>query len=648
MKTTGEIMKKCLFRAFAALLLGFIFFSCSDYAENASLSFRISSDFARVMKNQTDREGNPVSRYLLKIKLQGGYSLSRDFSLSVLPDRDQAYVYEIQNLPAGRNIQVLAFLYSLDPEGEEFLVYMTENALSLRLSQGDNEIPLSLSRVKFMIKADGGDGTSYSSDTGFSGSGDVPYLPYGETLSFSLEDDSDAGGFEWRLNGNQVGNEKNLSLRLSDSEYVDLDSGGENYLSCGFLQGGERLVALFRFATATKTAAVYEDKISSPAALKQLSLYDSGDEPSELKIDGSVSDSGRIYTFDSAFNLWAVDSWNREGNTVTISRREISRDGLYPEDATETYTFSSGTPKDMCYDTESGYLYILSSGTGGSNSMTLHAFSPSEGKVVAKNENMSYNTYATIAVQGGTIYCCLSMSDCNVYKAEFKIDLENAAIEFTSQDATGSPFEKILDIASPDVFGEDYAVPNGANYSVADIQIGDGKGNGTDSLYALYREETNYINYTSDSSGAAVTYTIENVYSRGALVKIETRSQSYGTEVFGWTENSSEIKATVTTASGGTATATGYFYGPSGADSTGSNLYLLGPSKFAALVPRKLVFLDDGIEYTGPAAFRNKDSLVEFDIASKTLSRGASVKASKPRYNDSDDSGFTSAFTMEE
>lgn len=627
MKTTGEIMKKCLFRAFIALLLGFILFSCSDYAENASLSFKISSDFSRVLKNQTDQEGNPVSRYLLKIKVQGEYSSSQDFSLSVLPDKNEASVYEIENLPAGKNIQVLAFLYSLDKDGNEFLVYMTEDSYSLSLQAGNNEIPLSLSRVKFMINAEEEGGTPYYSDTGFSDSGNVPYLPYDEMISFSLKDYSGYSDFEWRMNGNKVGNGKTLFLRLSDSEYVDLDSGGENSLSCVLFSGEEKLVALFRFTTATKTAAVYEDKItdSTVSKVKQLSSYNSGDAPSELKIDGSgIERKIKIFTFDSAFNLWAVDSWNRSDNTVTVTKREINQNGLYPENAAETHTFSSGIPSDMYYDTESGYLYILSSGIDGSNYMTLHAFSPREGKVVAKNENVQ--NFSSIAVHGGTVYC--SDSICNVYKAKFYIDLERAAVEFTSQDVTGSHFEKIADIASTEVFGEDYAAPNNANCST-DIQVGDGKGNDAGSLYVLYREETNFISCTEDTSGASISYTVENVYSRGALVKIDITSSSYGTEVFGWSGNRIEIKSANST--------TEYFYSPSSTESADSDFYLLGPAKFVAIVPKKLVFLDDGIEYTEPGTFKNKDSLVEFDIAGKTLSRGSSVQASKPETG----SGFT-------
>lgn len=628
MKTTGEIMKKCLFRAFIALLLGFILFSCSDYAENASLSFRISSDFARVLKNQTDQEGNPVSRYLLKIKVQGEYSSSQDFSLSVLPDKNEASVYEIENLPAGKNIQVLAFLYSLDKDGNEFLVYMTEDSYSLSLQAGNNEIPLSLSRVKFMINAEEEGGTSYYSDTGFSDSGNVPYLPYDEMLSFSLKDYSDYSGFEWRMNGNIVGNEKNLSLRLSDSEYVDLDSGGENSLSCVLLSGEEKLVALFRFATATKTAVVYEDKItdSTVSKVKQLSSYNSGDAPSELNIDGSGIDS-KIYTFDSAFNLWAVDSWNGSDNAVTITKREINQDGLYPENAAETHTFASGAPKDMCYDTENRLLYILSSGIGGSNYMTLHSFSPREGKVVAKNENVQ--TFSSIAVHGGTIYCS---SDYNniISKAEFQIEGEN--IVFASADENGLPFKEIATLEN-----EKYSEPDKANVSVTDLQVGDGKGSDTGFLYALYREWTNEINL--DYTGTQQT--LKNVYARGALVKLY-----YNDENSNWEQDwigTGELKTEdIVSVDSNTYEASFYTSG----DSDSAGLGLLGPAKFAAIVPKKLVFLDDGIEYTGPGTFKNKDSLVEFDIVGKTLSRGSSVQASKPSVGEAVQGG--SGFTVED
>lgn len=622
MKTTGEIMKKCLFRAFIALLLGFILFSCSDYAENASLSFRISSDFSRVLKNQTDQEGNPVSRYLLKIKVQGEYSSSQDFSLSVLPDKNEASVYEIENLPAGKNIQVLAFLYSLDKDGNEFLVYMTEDSYSLSLQAGNNEIPLSLSRVKFMINAEEEGGTPYYSDTGFSDSGNVPYLPYDEMISFSLKDYSGYSDFEWRMNGNKVGNEKTLFLCLSDSEYVDLDSGGENSLSCVLFSGEEKLVALFRFTTATKTAAVYEDKItdSTVSKVKQLSSYNSGDAPSELNIDGSGIDS-KIYTFDSAFNLWAVDSWNRSDNTVTVTKREINRDGLYPENATETHTFASGIPSDMYYDTESGYLYILSSGIDGSNNMTLHAFSPREGEVVAKNENVQ--NFSSIAVHGGTVYCS---SDYNniISKAEFQIEGEN--IVFASTDENGLPFKEISTLKN-----EKYSEPDNANVSVTDLQVGDGKGNDTGFLYVLYREWTNEINL--DYTGTQQT--LKNVYARGALVKLY-----YNDKNSNWEQDwigTGELKTEdIVSVDPNTYEASFYTSG----DSDSAGLGLLGPAKFAAIVPKKLVFLDDGIEYTEPGTFRNKDSIFEFDIAGKTLSRGSSVQASKP--------GTGSGFTVED
>lgn len=601
---------------FACMFLGFVLFSCSDSVENASLSFRISSDFARVLKNQTDSEGNAVSKYLLKIKVQGEYSSSQDFSLSVLPDKDEASVYEIEDLPAGKNIQVLAFLYSLDKDGNEFLVYMTEDSYSLSLQEGNNEIPLSLNRVKFIINAEGEGGEVYISDTGFSDSGNVPYLSYDETLSFSLKDYSDASDFEWRMNGNPVGNEKTLSLVLSQNEYVniDRDSGGENSLSCVLLSGEEKLVALFRFRTLTGTSAVWEDKIkgSTVPTLRQLSSYNSGDESSELKIDASGIDS-KIYTFDSGFNLWAVESYDSNENKVTISKRKMDiSEGLYQEEAAETCTFSSGMPIDMYYDTESAYLYILSSGIDSSNYMTLQAFSALEKKVVAENGNII--SCSNIAVHGGMIY--ISDSACAVYKADFKIEGEN--IVFTSSDVQGSPFVKVADLVPSEI-------PDNAGYDLTDIQIGDGKGNDTDSLYALYREYTDEIALAEAEAG--VEQTLKNVYARGSLVKI-FYNESNSDWMKGFYGVGEEKTETIEFKDTDSYKQKASFYTSSDLDER--NLGLLGPAKFVALVPKKLVFLDDGIEYTGKGTFKNKDSLFEFDIATETLSRGSSVQASKP------------------
>lgn len=601
---------------FACMFLGFVLFSCSDSVENASLSFRISSDFARVLKNQTDSEGNAVSKYLLKIKVQGEYSSSQDFSLSVLPDKDEASVYEIEDLPAGKNIQVLAFLYSLDKDGNEFLVYMTEDSYSLSLQEGNNWIPLSLNRVKFIINAEGEGGELYISDTGFSDSGNVPYLSYDETLSFSLNDYSDASDFEWRMNGNAVGNEKTLSLVLSQNEYVniDRDSGGENSLSCVLLSGEEKLVALFRFRTLTGTSAVWEDKIKGSAVptLRQLSSYNSGDESSELKIDASGIDS-KIYTFDSGFNLWAVESYDSNENKVTISKRKMDiSEGLYQEEAAETFTFSSGMPIDMYYDTERAYLYILSSGIDGSNYMTLQAFSALEKKVVAENENII--SCSNIAVHGGMVY--ISDSACAVYKADFKIEGEN--IVFTSSDVQGSPFVKVADLVPSEI-------PDNAGYALTDIQIGDGKGNDTDFLYALYREYTDEIALAEAETGGEQT--LKNVYARGSLVKIfyNESNSDWMKGFYGVGEKKTE---TIECKDTDSYKQKASFYTSSDLDER--NLGLLGPAKFVALVPKKLVLLDDGIEYTGKGTFKNKDSLFEFDIATETLSRGSSVQASKP------------------
>ena len=55
-----------------------------------------------------------------------------------------------------------------------------------------------------------------------------------------------------------------------------------------------------------------------------------------------------------------------------------------------------------------------------------------------------------------------------------------------------------------------------------------------------------------------------------------------------------------------------------------------GPVKFCALAPKKLVVLDDGF-YWNEETFNNRDSIFEFDIEAKTLSKkNVSVSVSVP------------------
>ena len=151
--------------------------------------------------------------------------------------------------------------------------------------------------------------------------------------------------------------------------------------------------------------------------------------------------------------------------------------------------------------------------------------------------------------------------------------------------------------------------------SITDLQFGDGLEYGTENVYALVKETSDGLSFTTHP---------DYFYSRGALVQINTTDDSI--KKFGWTSAQTTLSYTYYG-----SLYTDYYYIPDATDS--SNTAFFGPEKFCAVVPKKIVVVDDGFYWkagdTGDGKIKNKDSIVEFDIAGPTLTRGAaSISAS--------------------
>ena len=150
--------------------------------------------------------------------------------------------------------------------------------------------------------------------------------------------------------------------------------------------------------------------------------------------------------------------------------------------------------------------------------------------------------------------------------------------------------------------------------SITDLQFGDGLEYGTENVYALVKESSWGLGFTQS----------DYFYSRGALVQINTTDDSI--KKFGWTSAQTTLSYNYYGNS-----CTDYYYIPDATDS--SNTAFFGPEKFCAVVPKKIVVVDDGFYWkagdSGDGVIKNKDSIVEFDIAGSTLTRGsASISAS--------------------
>ena len=197
---------------------------------------------------------------------------------------------------------------------------------------------------------------------------------------------------------------------------------------------------------------------------------------------------------------------------------------------------------------------------------------------------------------------------CNVYKATGTVTSGSIVIETPTF---------VNNLASSDIL-EGYDSSKYDAYdsiSITDLQFGDGLGYGAENVYALIKES---------SWGLGTTHP-DYFYSRGALVKINATDGSTN-NIFDGTSGQKELKYTYYGAS-----YTDYYYIPDATDS--SKTAFFGPEKFCAVVPKKIVIVDDGFYWkagdTGYGKIKNKDSIVEFDIAGSTLTRGAaSISAS--------------------
>lgn len=316
--------------------------------------------------------------------------------------------------------------------------------------------------------------------------------------------------------------------------------------------------------------------------------------------------TSKYYCFDKNYNLWTAIP----GDALTLNKysMKVSTDS-YSTDPDLTKQLSEITSlSDMCYDCENSYIYLLVSGDA---SVGVYAVSTGSKPAIVASKQIDISilenagTFTNIAVNGNDFY--FADSSCNVYKATGTVTSDSIAIETPSL---------VKNLASSDIL-EGYDSSKYDKYydsiSITDLQFGDGLGYGAENVYVLVKEGSSSIGMTSP----------DYFYSRGALVKINVTDDSI--EIFGWTSGQKELKYNYNTGS-----YTDYYCTPDGTDLTNTAFY--GPENFCAVVPKKIVIVDDGFYWKAGEAdgvIKNKDSIVEFDIEGSTLARGsASVSVS--------------------
>lgn len=402
----------------------------------------------------------------------------------------------------------------------------------------------------------------------------------------------------WYLNGESFDDSGSEGTGFDPTQSSSLKVDGTNVISC-FASVGEKLYLCefkFTFLTPTRSAAVWFSGEQYNYSMKQ--IYDYTDSAAKESIIKEKLTS-KYYCFDKNYNLWTAIP----GNALTLNKYSMKvSTGSYSDTPDLTNQLSEITSlSDMYYDCVNEYIYLL---VEGDSAVSVYAVSTGAEPAIVESvqidsSNLKTTTLTNIAVNGNDFY--FADKFCNVYKATGTVTSDSIAIK---------PPTLVKELATSDIL-EGYDSSKHDDYydsiSITDLQFGDGLGDGTEHVYALVKETSSSIGMNSPST--------DYFYSRGALVKINTQDSS-SIEKFGWT---SEVKGLNYTYNGDSYT--DYYCTPDGADSTA----FFGPEKFCAVVPKKIVIVDDGFYWktgdSGDGTIKNKDSIVEFDIAGSTLTR---------------------------
>lgn len=463
----------------------------------------------------------------------------------------------------------------------------------------------------------------YSSDASTVYDTSTSAIPYNnDTLTFSLSglDDYnlDDDAFAWYLNSDTT-LEGGDEISFIPYEQSGLNIDDSNAIVCYVTINGTTYATSMSFTfSAARSAAVWFDGVNATNTVntnKFYSLNQLGDDKNtEAKASELISNLSEspIYCFDKNFNLWTAVS----GDTglVLTKYSMILSSGLYNTIGTSiTNENITTTLIDMTYDATTEYFYFLNKNDG----YTLHkmfiediteseytdetwtfSITDSEGNTVTPSQ---------IAICGDIIY--VAGSDCNIYKGTGVGVGSNVTLQIADLTKTAS-------LASSDLLTNYNAKTESTYLSITDLQIGDGLGTDTSSLYALVRE------YSDGDGKLNMEVDNNSIYSKGALVKIAI-SDTNSVTSYGWTTSTASVTDNYQKE--------GTLYAP---NSSSTEVEFYGPTHFVAVLPKKLVILDDGISATGEKGkLNNMDSLVEFDIAESSLSRGASVAATIPTTN---------------
>ena len=599
-------MKKNLF-VLCTLILCILCFSCSNlYQDFTTITVELTPEFIKMSRNATADDPN----FFIYVCLQcENKTQIKTVDITEIPEAD-GVTLQFYNLHVGKTGTLYVSVGSKKVESE-LEAYYSENIADLDGKTQFRVQPNGNTKVKVSLKENEERFFAQFLTFPYNEESPISYIELNFTEYSTITAPLPVGTTRWQIYFNNMGD---ISYHGSFGEKIDVAKDLIQYKEY-FINpdSGEHDTVRFE-ATGNpmnkiNTPVVYSsfDSTSNPNSPYLYNFANSLNEVGEnteslLNLPSEVAD----YCFDNAGNLYFIyygGAYKLAYDFDTNSYESAIIDGEF---CNPFYSYPDISAQSIAYDKAQNALYLLT-GEPTAGDTNLVKFSNPAGTIYKESEvSQAGSTNFSLPTEGvktdsqswtahnGKIYVASvrhiedeTSSSYNLVLQEYKYveDSSNNTWTWTSEE----------DIIYPIDINNTYL-----NFTT-DIMYQDG------SLYVIFSCFNTNWNTSSN-------------YSTGGILKYDISSQNFDHN-FGIkglaTENSTRINSSSNPSIS--------FYAPISGENGTENEYFYGPTKFVAIMPKKLVFLDQGAsidDYDNledPYNIPTKSRIVEYDLSTNTF-----------------------------
>ena len=596
-------MKKNLF-VLCTLILCILCFSCSNlYQDFTTTTVELTPEFIKMSRNATADDPN----FFIYVCLQcENKTQIKTVDITEIPEAD-GVTLQFDNLPVGKTGTLYVSVGSKKVESE-LEAYYSENIAELDGKTQFTVQPNGNTKIKVSLKENEERFFAQFLTFPYNEESPISYIELNFTEYSTITAPLPVGTTRWQINHNDNGN---ITYLGSFGEKIDVKKELMNYKKYFDYQGEGKPISVNLQGTGEsleniKTPIVYSsfDSTSNPNSPYLYNFANSLNEVGEnteslLNLPSELAD----YCFDNAGNLYFIYSGGAYKLAYDFDTNSYESAIIDGEFCNPFYSYPDISVQGIIYDKAQNTLYLLTYETTGEDT-NLVKFQNPAGTIYKESGYPESLESFSLAIEGakpnsqsltahnGKIYVAYVRQDengssYNLVLQEYKYveDSSNNSGEWTSE----------KDIIYPIIY------PINVNNTIlnftTDIMYQDG------SLYMIFRCYNTY--WPNDNKN----------YSTGGILKYNISSHTFDDDfgIKGFATEStfestiSREKITIDYFSPTLKNETQVFY---------------GPTKFVAIMPKKLVFLDQGadVEEKEAGKLSTKSRIVEYDLLTNTFS----------------------------